>query len=1096
MRLAREANLMRNLYSAYIEDREFLRKPGARVLIFLDAHEVKAYIDPDLQENLIGFMVEVERAFGNAAERHKLVALRHDQILNGLLFNPELFVAMLPPHVEEMDREVAFRFDRAVNTALKTVVQAKQEIKANLDLARRLAALAREHSPDQQDQVRATLVTFFQDHAPALTAVLSDRLNTSSKRLTEILDKSRLRLLTDIDWKALGVDERTAELLRHAEPDSEKRVELRRWLSDRGYRKNSIEANFVDAAAFAYILRIREILRNAGVTSLRLVLASRARSLLQAGFEYAKSNGLRPFVRHPRLLSPAAGQAEMLDEASKIAVKTALAVWVSELRRAGESVDDVNGFAIFERPALAFLETWDTFESSVLAVETKWRANIEPSSEVREESQLAERLIDLFKNDHSVEAVLNGKLIDTIASFADASSRFLLDDKELSFLARINTTNSGARIEVTPVSATFIGPVQVENWLARPRLSETGLTEKVPLAEIAERARGKAERPLIWAVALACAGRWEQSAIFAKSALQLARLEQNIATKDEARLLLVKIQRFGANAEGPDADDALNAAGRYEYALKLLERVSDANAGRRLREKTAQLLEAALANVEIADVDMQLRHCFRELDQSTAEADGDDARSRCCALMLMICLFDARRGGTHGILKRPQFLKARERHEELVAILGSWQNQEQVETIPHRVRAMEFLGYVLLDDDFANGKVESHVAAKIPPELRGELPDLLKGIRSEKDLMAHFLEDELEMIEEYLRPFHEVELSLDPVPIPPSALASMDERIRTVLINIEVIGTKKVKTPLSPIDEVELSTIIAELSRFSAVRGREDIGRNDTFYLRSALFYTKLLRATLEPRRVRQQSFLELITDYHEICRDYPRAALPHLRLSYLGEKTKNAELERSAIDAALARVDADPYYVAVSGGSPWLQSFVRRRAAAISLRNVPGATLSWSDPPETSSQEQVEALGAAIRSLVEANERDPGARTSEAYEIERKRRANNVIFYASRLLERPGGERALYNVCSKERLARFLNKLVPTGTLEDMDDIDQLHTVGCYYTVLGQIDESERAATRIFSLVGKGRRFKGEQADASYIEVSTWLRPDRDRLN
>src|SRR5690349_1792207 len=95
--LLNEANLLRQLFRVYRADRVFLKAdPRNRIVVFLDSNEVKAYVDPDAPNSLEGFFMRFEAL--KAPARRSEVALRHDQILNGLLFDPSQACGILTAH--------------------------------------------------------------------------------------------------------------------------------------------------------------------------------------------------------------------------------------------------------------------------------------------------------------------------------------------------------------------------------------------------------------------------------------------------------------------------------------------------------------------------------------------------------------------------------------------------------------------------------------------------------------------------------------------------------------------------------------------------------------------------------------------------------------------------------------------------------------------------------------------------------------------------------------------------------------------------------------------------------------------------------------
>ena len=957
--------------------------------------------------------MHLENEFGGN-ERRTLVSLRHDQILNGMLFDPARVCGILPSHGEEMDREVAFRSHHWLDTVLKLVRQAQLEIRQNRTQAERFAAVVRSEKAENQSELQADLVRFFQSHAPALTAILRDTLFSPHQRLQAILDDSRLTLFEDIRWTDFGVPAEVAQRLRGLEPSPEQTLEVRSQLSAFDYRQNTVEANLIDSAALAHMQLLRGELDRGGAKHLRVVLVSRARTLLRAAADLAAQSRGELLVRHPRMLALTTRDAIKVDEAARLTLGTALDVWQSQLRDHLKSKPDEDGnLAPLQQPAKAFLDTWDTFEGSRLAIEAKWRQGTPTSEKPTDVGKLASTLFKLFCSSDNPEEVLNQTLIERFTEFSNASGRFLLDAKQLDLPAQLAKV-PGNRVYIAPVALGAVGPIQVTDWPGSPKSGQA-----LSLEDIAKHVR-RAERPLVWSLALACAGRWKQAVIFARSALQLAELEGQQETQDEAWLLRAEIRRLGALARPPaDPDDEhADAAERYTRGIKELERIRPANARRRLREEAAHLLEVALSNVTVPDLPAQLRHYFNALDKAAEVSGHDESRARYIALLLMLYLFDLRRIGEGSALKPSERDRAAIRHGDLVAALQRLHDNGLTDAIPHRARAMEVIGYRLFETTPA-GHASGDAPAKprssnVPLDLRGELPDLLKGLEVSADKVAAFLKDEIEAIEKVLRPFHNPELLLAPLAAQPGALdvlrrfPQMERKVQRALQTNQAAGLALLGTNPEPADEPAIEEAIKHFQD-AVVHGRDhDFGPMPMFYLRSALLYAKLLDATLEPRYLRRPRFDELIDEYKVLCSDYPDAALPYIRLAYLAEKTEQQKLEQEAVDAALARVDNDKYYPKSADGPHWLQSFIRRRHALIILRAWPDATRRWPGEPGAAEMSgEVAALVEACRYLLAADRRDIAREIDEAHGIERERRINNIVFYGSRLIERTGSEDA-----------------------------------------------------------------------------------------
>jgi hypothetical protein len=1089
--LFREAVLLERLYRAYRSDREFLRTtPNATMMIFLDAHEVKAFIDPDAPGILAGFIMNLELMAGDA-NRGVTVALRHDQILEGLLFNPSHVCGILPAHSEEMDREVAFRFNKWFDTVLKLVGQARREINEHREKARRLAQATQSIG---NAELEVEFVRFFQTHAPALTAILRDDLGSSHRRLEAVMNDSKLTLFEDLPWEDFGVLPEDAEALRSLRPTPDSVRTLRDGLRVFDYRQNTVDANFVDASALSHIQLLRSELSKRGIDHIRVVLVSRARTLLLAARDMAKETKSEIFVRHPRMLALTSRDAEKLDAAVNLTLGMALDVWQAQVRA---WPDDTADLAPLKAAGCAFLDAWDSFESSRLAVEAKWRENRPVLAAPGAGRRLAARLIQLFCTNENAETLLSLTLIEKFSEFGDTSSRFLLEAEHIALKARLTPATNG-RVYVTPLAMGAVGPIQVERWPGLP-----ALPADMSLEDIGKFVRGASERPLVWSLALACAGRWRQAAIFARGASQLADLEYNqVATADEARLLRAEIRRLGAGAPEHTNEEERDAAGRYAAAMNDLARVRDTNYPRRLREEAAQFLEAALLSVPMADIAAQLLSFFFELDQSADRSVQDEEKVRCFALMLLLYLYEARKQSTEPTMTDALRQHAKARHRDLLEAL----QRLQLDAVPHRARAMALIGYVLFGDPDRTPIVLNSALGRalmgpvnVPSDLRGELPDLLEGVRASPDQIGKFLHAELTEIWSALKRFHSPHLSLAPVPIPRyfrEELTRRHPRVMQVaqpaLDTNETIGLALMEGGPSMQHKAEIEPAVDKLKLAIDLAVEEKVDQHLLFYLRVAFLYARLIDVTFEPLFMRDREFRILIDEYLVLNESYERAALPNLRLNYIASNvTGAAQIAEDAIGRALEYVDDDAYYPRDSATGPhWLQSFVRRRSALLLLAEHPGAQRKWRGDRSTAEAEQeAGALNAACELLLDAERRDVAEVVDRAHALERQRRTNNVVFYASRMIERHGGrEEAFDRLAPSGTLRRLVNRLLPTG-IEKADDVDILHTVGCYFTATGRILDAHRAGRRISELIiNEGKQMSGEGAEACAHEAFAWF--------
>jgi hypothetical protein len=1060
--LLNEANLLRRLFRVYRADREFLKADSRnQIVMFLDSNEVTAYVDPDAPKSLEGFFLRFEAL--EAPARRSKVALRHDQILNGLLFDPRQACGILTSHTEEMEREVEFRHAKYLDRALDLVRLAGQEIRGNRERAIRYATAARENP-----MLSGELIRFVQEHAPALIAILKESLTTAFKRMRAILNDSELTLFDEMPWTEFGVASELAKLLNGLEPTTDQVIDQRSKLRGFDFRQNTLKANYIDASALAQLKMLRTAFETAGVHHLRAVLVTRAQTLLRAAIELARESNDALLVRHPRMLALSLEHAATLGQAADLTLGTALDLWRNHLQALPAAELDPDGL---RAPLEAFTAAWDAFESSRLAVETRWRdkgtSRDGPPQEKfsqflqdAEQGKFAQILIDIFCSVNP-EGVLKEHVLQEFVALGREASKVLLAGKAMQLRARISRIPTDGRVTVTPLAIAPAGPIQLA---ATPRL--TGAEGELPLEEIAKRVASQSEQPLLWALSLACVGKWRQAGIFAESALKLAALESDTATTDEAHLLRAEIRRLGADAAQPDP------AERFRESSEALAAVSRINTARRDREAAAQLVEAALHGVRFDDLSERLRGHFRALDTAVPAVRDPAEQSRCIALLLMLYLYDRRYLGIHGrsAISPTDARKARELHRRLVT---------QLDLIPHRARAMALIFYTLLG--------EGH---PLPEAQVDDLTDLQRSLMASTDRIGQMLQDELVRIRERLAKSHQPVLSLVPFPLfddEQQALQVCEPSLIEAARKGEKIAWKVFENGPDVANDQALDAVIRDLTAGVARLPQDD--SIAAFVVRSWLLYARLLQATMEPRHVRRHRFDALRKAYEALSADYPNDLLPLIRLSFVGERLDDQVCAQSALERAMQLVRASGAASAHQRGPIWINSLIRRRyGIMVILARCPEAESRWTKPlPDPEAGRQAKILAEVCDLLFLADHEDAGALSGEAHRIERERRVNNIVFYGSRLIER-FGEKAYASVPKLRSIGDYAAKLVPSVKKERRLHI--LHTIGCFYAATGNPDPLYRVAKHMIEvgLPEEDTQMNDLRKD-SIEEIFTWFK-------
>jgi hypothetical protein len=779
-------------------------------------------------------------------------------------------------------------------------------------------------------------------------------------------------------------------------------------------------------------------------------------------------------------------QAATLDEAADLTLDTALDLWRNQLQALpGAELD----LATLRTPLEAFIGAWDSFESSRLAIETRWRDEGTsrdglPQDEFTrflnnaEQGKFAQILIDMFCSVNP-EGKLKEHILQEFVAFGREASKVLLAGEPMQLRARISRDSGGSRVTVTPLAVSPAGPIQL---VATSDLA--GAEGDLPLEEIAKRVKRQSEQPLLWALSLACAGKWWQAGIFANSALKLAALESDTATADEAHLLGAEIRRLGADAPRPagsgepDADSP-HPEECFRQSKEALDAISPVNTARRDREVAAQLLEAALHGVRFDDLPERLRALFRVLDAAAAVVRSSAEQSRCIAMLLMLYLYDRRYLAIEGrsAFTRKDEHQARELHQRLVALLHKLQEQGQLDVMPRRARAVALILYPLLDEGHA-----------LPQAEGGDLIDLQRSLMASADRIGQMLEDELARIRERLAESYQPELSLVPIPLPDDqqVLEGCGPSLIDFVLKSREIGWKVFKDGPDVASDQALDTVIRDLTAGVARLPRD--GSRAAFVLRSAVLYAQLLKATMEPRHVRRQRFEVLRKAYEALSADYPDDFLPLIRLSFVAERLNDPVLVQSTLERAMQLVEASGADRAQQHGPVWLKSLVRRRyGVMVILPRCPEAAYLWTKPlPDPEAERQAEVLAEVCNLLFLAEREDAGASSGAAHDIERERRANNIVFSGSRLIERLG-EKAYATVPELHRIGEYADELVPS--VERERRLTVLHTIGCFHAATGKPDQVHQVAKHMIKVgLAEDKQMTGLGKD-SLEEVWAWYK-------
>jgi len=1116
--LRHEARSLRHLLRSYLDDRSFIHKSqSARLLYFVDAHEIKSYIDPISPESLVGFILKAEQAVikSSAAQFDLAIRLKSDQLLRELLFNPARQVGILPSHAEEVDEEIAFREHHWLSERLCLLDKARDEVRRLRDTMtpRRLLAFAAAE-PNNPTRKRA-VVDFFMTAAPALMALLRPNADKPQARINALIDTSNLVRLGDLAWEEFGFDRVTCKQLRGVRPD---RTDIERWRryfeGRRERRKNSNRANRIDAEAVAFIQALNAKLNALPGPRVNARLVTRAMTLISGASDRdaVRKAGLREadFLRHSRLLAledlpngrgakrgahEAVGRLDGQESEQTLIV--ALHTYQRQLKSLGRNAIRPGDTEM--RTAVEMLvKAWDEFEMARLTLDLRSESGSSFSDDTIGDVEF-QRLMEWFRNDADVLKLLNEEVLRAVQQFGEATFALSQAGYSEPVLVQVIPLDRPNRSRVFPMIAGSPGPVD----LFAPGL-RGARGRHCPLEGLlADLESNAAERYITWALLFACQRRWELARIYANSAVQIAKLlpghEAERAIK-EAILLRSQILRLGA-----DEGRAKDVRKRLESSLAGLTQFEGEPDARIARERAAQILELRLSVPpgEMAHVQLAFGH---ELLHTALEHCGEDELLRTRILELGLNyhlagrdqpeLWPDRTDGDRVVVKQW--------HNQLHKILEAQRRTMLPQAISRRARAMELIGFQLFverNNDVAEfGASEPPI--RIPSHLRLDVTELRDQIGRSIDASASLIAKELETIDRRLESFRIRDLIYAPV--------WADDGVQEILQMIEdsqaraladsaysdliAIAGASQQMGVHSDQRRPLERIANDFQRaLDALQGaglatNERVWRA-SFYLRMECCYARLLLTQLTPDRWRRQELTNLASDYSEIAKDFPTASIPHFRLDTVLSELNESNEAMKAIGRARELVDADPFLLPPNH---WVRSTIRRR---IAMRSAQAAAwqrekLQAAPADQRLRTEYVSNLIKAFEDVYVGFDALDDSDANYLHRLEARQRTSSIVYYASCLLKEDSEGAGLHRFgFGPDELRHLLGRLHPDG-IERVIEPNVVHTIGCAYAVLGQTLEATNAGRRLITLMAQRGDDPKDRAVARMLtDAFTWLR-------
>jgi tetratricopeptide (TPR) repeat protein len=404
---------------------------------------------------------------------------------------------------------------------------------------------------------------------------------------------------------------------------------------------------------------------------------------------------------------------------------------------------------------------------------------------------------------------------------------------------------------------------------------------------------------------------------------------------------------------------------------------------------------------------------------------------------------------------------ARHWHERLQEILQQQRGEVPREEISRRALAMEIIGFRLLRTPRGESSEASESIVAFARDLHAEIgrsndkcAELIKVAldsvsRSQRDLVSAPIwgSHPTEWI---------VELADEP------KAAELMTRGYANLTRIAGGSQKAAVTSLERDVLEEISRDFAEASdalQARVLRGQER-AREASFYTRMEVCYAKLLLALIDEDN-RNAKLEQLIADYEAISRDYPKASIPHFRLDSIYSELGKNDLAFDELTTAVNLVDDDPF-LRIPGH--WVHSTIRRRVGARFSEEAAQQRRKLSEQPEL-REGYLQNLLLAFRNVHAGADRLPEQHSDVLYALERRRRINNVLYYASLVLEVcPGPEGFRQLGIDRGEMNLLLSQLM-RGDVTSLSEIGIIHTIGAAYAALGEKEAAAAAGNHLVNV-------------------------------
>jgi hypothetical protein len=1109
--LLAEVGALRFLLNRFLDDKRFLSEhTDARIIYFVDSHELVSFIKPEDDEQLRGFGFDTERTGDDdpATARDEL-KLKNEQILRKLLFNGSDQVGLLPSHGEEVDEEYLYhqiawarQRIRLLQTALRQLVNLRDHDLADKFLTE--ASRRRGLLPETKRQ----LLDVVREMAPALMTLLSPRLSSPKARIDALINDSTLVGLDDYDWSRVGISDVQAASLRQLRPSRLAIDEWRDYLEGRAERQhNSSRANRIDAEALATLELLNS--RLAEMTSGRVCarLVTRAMTLINASRDETATRraGLRAadFIRHPRMLMfPASTEPELSDDLIRTLVVSleAFELQLKAQKPAGAPLHEAKE---------SFRNAWRNFEQARLALGLRADVACRGDSADLVNDDTLRQMIEWFVSDLEVEKLIHEQVKAALQTFGLDTFTLGKSGSSPPLAARIVQLESPRRASVQVIGAGVQSPVEfacaeLRDWPTR-------------IDDLEEKLRNlhskTGERYLAWSLLHACRCRWKLAEIYAQIVLEIDRImprESSAGMVHEARLQVAQVRRLGVLTTDPDEQEPTGSH-RVESTLHLLTDTKRSDDPRVAYETAAHILESFLTNRAELDSIPRLSEGLRILTHALECTADRLMRVRILELLVTYAIAARRLSSIWPAEIGEITASGKAWHEALHAILVLHRDECDVEEMPHRARAAEIIGFMFENERGNRDWTERMTplarllehrdtdTVMIPFELKNFAGKLYKQLDPCADRVSRLLADELRSITRRLERYREPDLIYAPL-WSESVINRFIETMPTEdLKQLSREGFRILALLGGPqqrgIEESDGPPLLEAATAFESLAGHLPDAVGDPpdypqFICGMEACYARLLYALIpKPESDRRRELNVLAEQYAVIGLLHPRSSVPHFRRSIVLDSLGLEPEARAELDRAAELVDADPYLKATP--FHWIRSTIRRRRASYVLddaRMAREAFVEHPDRPELLTR-YLGLLRDAFIGVFTGFDPDTCPSGEGFAAIEWRRRINNIVFYSALYLEADQDLTELHPLgYNRSVMRRLAARLYAPGTIKDVAERYIAHTIGYAYWVLGETVLAQEAGERLVSLLLDSDRSLPDTEVASYMkDVRRW---------